>query len=164
LRENKGPFATECTALVNQYLPQVSARVCASTRGDLCVDATRVVVQIIQWLEKNETPAQICAKLGVCNNGKHTGAVPSAIVPLVNANNVGVSAGCAICKTVVGYVEAYVQQNATQQQIETALKKICALVKPIQMICDDLVDNELPSIIARCVIVPRVVIDVDVLS
>ena len=39
-----GPYATECKALVDQYLPQ-----------------------IIQWVEKNETPDQICAQIGVCN-------------------------------------------------------------------------------------------------
>ena len=40
-----GPFATECKALVDQYLPQ-----------------------IIAWVEKNETPQDICTKLGVCNS------------------------------------------------------------------------------------------------
>jgi len=113
-----GPYASECKALVDQYLPQ-----------------------IIAWIEKNETPADICTQLGVCNDGKK----------LVVAKPAAVSSGglgCTICKTIVGYVEIYVQQNATEAEIAKALKKICAIVKPVEQICDNLVDNELPQLIA----------------
>jgi hypothetical protein len=101
-------------ALVNAYLPQ-----------------------IIQWVEKNETPQDICTKLGVCT-----------MFALAQLQTPQAGTECILCKLVVGYVETYLANNATEAQIAVRVKKLCALVGPLEMICDDLVDNELPTVSA----------------
>jgi saposin len=105
-----GPYASECKALVDQYLPQ-----------------------IIAWIEKNETPADICTQLGVCND------------KIVKAPEDGF---CSICEAIVGFVESYVEQNATIAQIQARLDAACALTGPYASECKALVDQYLPQIIA----------------
>jgi len=108
-----GPYSTQCVALVNAYLPQ-----------------------IIQWVEKNETPQDICTKLGVCT-----------MFALAQLKAPQAGTECILCKLVVGYVETYLANNATESQIAVRIKKLCQLVGPLESICDDIVDNELPTII-----------------
>jgi len=93
--------------------------------------------QIIQWVEKNETPSDICTKLGVCT-----------MAALQQLQSVKTGTDCVLCKLVVGYVETFLASNATESQIAARMKKLCAVVGPLEQVCDDLIDTELPTIIA----------------
>ena len=115
-----GPFATECKALVDAYLPQ-----------------------IIAWVEKNETPADICTKLGVCNDDKK--AVARVAVEHVAGPQDGM---CTVCQAIVGFVESYLEQNSTEAQIQARLDAACALTGPFATECKALVDQYLPQIIS----------------
>eukprot|EP01090_Pellita_catalonica_P018792 TRINITY_DN6179_c0_g1_i1.p1 TRINITY_DN6179_c0_g1~~TRINITY_DN6179_c0_g1_i1.p1 ORF type:complete len:105 (-),score=19.77 TRINITY_DN6179_c0_g1_i1:85-399(-) len=54
---------------------------------------------------------------------------------------------CTICDYVVEYVEGYVQQNATQAQIEQAVDNLCLLIPGYQKPCDEFVAEYVPKLI-----------------
>jgi len=57
------------------------------------------------------------------------------------------SGGCSICQLVVSYVESYLQQNATEQEIVQKLDVLCAKIPVFGQECDSLVSSEVPNII-----------------
>jgi hypothetical protein len=99
-----GPYASECAALVDQYLPQ-----------------------IIQYVEKNETPANVCMQLGLCNNVALATAVGNAIHKASAGSTSPEDGFCSVCEAIVGFAESYLEQNSTVAQIEARLDALCAL-------------------------------------
>jgi len=57
------------------------------------------------------------------------------------------SGGCSICQLVVSYVESYLQQNATEQEIVQKLDVLCAKIPVFGQECESLVSSEVPNII-----------------
>jgi len=57
------------------------------------------------------------------------------------------SGGCSICQLVVSYVESYLKQNATEQEIAKKLDALCANIPVFGQECVSLVNSELPNII-----------------
>jgi len=58
------------------------------------------------------------------------------------------SGGCSICQLVVSYVESYMKQNATEQEIMKELDGLCSNIPVLGQECTSLVNSELPNIIA----------------
>jgi saposin len=133
--ELTGAYAAECKALVAMYLPE-----------------------IIHYVEKKETPTQICTRIGVCTMaaaGEHAQML-DLLVPALTlqrqldaAPALGGAQGCLLCKTLVGYVEMYVQRNESTAAIEKKLERFCKIVKKFEMECDMLIETELSKIIAK---------------
>jgi len=96
---------------------------------------------IIEMLLQELDPEQICTQLGLC--GGKTGTelpVPVPAHPIVTARPVGDTETCAVCETVVQYLEALMEQNATEVEIEMILERICAyLPDPMATTCNNLV-------------------------
>jgi saposin len=124
-----GSYSVMCQNLVDAYLPQ-----------------------IVQYIEKNETPAQVCAKVGLCDAMAALAkqilqAKPAIAVPIVaNAANAS-PALCGLCKTIVSYVELFLSHGSGEMAIAKQLHSLCALTQGFKAQCDALVDNQLPSII-----------------
>jgi len=105
------------------------------------------VPQIVQWIEQNETPTSICTQLGFCTSTRKMKAKeglvkqkPAKQIPKQGAN-------CFVCETIISSIESWLEQNATEQQIEQYLDTLCALVPSFQAQCDAVIAQGLSQII-----------------
>jgi hypothetical protein len=71
--------------------------------------------QIIQWIQNNEPPATLCAQLALCSSKSAPKPVKREVEQSV----------CAVCELVVQVAESYIENNATDQQIEQKLDQVC---------------------------------------
>jgi len=95
------------------------------------------VPQMIQWIINGEDPKTFCTQVGLCS------ARPDPKLEKREA----LQAGCSICTMIVGYVESYLAQNQTQQQIIEQLDQLCALLGPLASQCDAFVAAYVPQLI-----------------
>uniref|UniRef100_A0A6B2LJ60 Saposin B-type domain-containing protein n=1 Tax=Arcella intermedia TaxID=1963864 RepID=A0A6B2LJ60_9EUKA len=86
--------------------------------------------QIIQWLVDKESPEVVCTQLALCPTTEVQGGDY-----------------CSICELVVGYVEAAISSNATEQQIEAGLDQLCAALPTGAPQCVAVVNAYTPQII-----------------
>jgi len=93
---------------------------------------------IIAWLENQESPQQVCQQIGLCASK----AVLKLNVLKPKDEN------CVVCQLVVSSVEAWIETNATVEEIEQYLETLCALL-PSQLAqeCNSIVATEIPAII-----------------
>lgn len=111
----------------------------------VCNDlVTMELPAIINYLEMNESPGKVCDQINLCDNSTSS-LVVAAPKAAVAAPQDGF---CSICTAIVGFVEAYLEQNATIAQIEARLDAACALTGPYATQCQALVNAYLPQIIA----------------
>jgi len=111
-----GPLASQCEAIVQQYVPQM-----------------------IQWIINGENPQTFCTQVGLCS------ALPSYQPKL--EKRVSLQAGCSICTLVVTYVETYIANNQTEQQIIANLDELCSMLGPLASQCDAFVAAYVPQVI-----------------
>jgi len=106
------------------------------------------VPQIIQWLEQNESPQQICVQLGMCTSKPKPKVMVSKpkLLMLSMPKRPG-DANCVICESIIEAVEDWVQNNSTVQEIEQNLEILCALIPGFQQQCDAIIETEVPTII-----------------
>jgi saposin len=85
---------------------------------------------IIIILQSEVTPGEICTMLGLCKNASfHSKASTSDDT-------------CIVCETLIQYVEALVDTNATVQEVEDIIKKICNfLPDTMKTQCDTIIDK-----------------------
>jgi len=57
------------------------------------------------------------------------------------------SGGCSICQLVVTYVESYLKQNTTEEQIIQELDVLCTKIPVFGQECESLVASEVPNMI-----------------
>ncbi|KNC50604.1 saposin A [Thecamonas trahens ATCC 50062] len=156
-------WASTCTALVNNYLPeliqhleddlppktacqrsasasrQIEAeleKLCAHTPWKDSCDSIveEYLPQIIEAIESNETPEQLCTTIGLCSS-----EIADVAAPFDD---------CSICQLVVGELEKLLENNHTIEIIETELGKVCALLPASwASTCTALVNNYLPELI-----------------
>jgi saposin len=123
-----GSLSVECENLVDAYLPA-----------------------IIKYLENNESPAAVCGQIGVCDAVAQL--AKQALTPANTAAAVSLSVGgaapamCALCKTLVSYVELFLSKGAGEMAIAKQLHALCGLTQGFKMQCDSLVDTYLTQII-----------------
>ncbi|CAF1045581.1 unnamed protein product [Rotaria magnacalcarata] len=77
---------------------------------------------LVQLIEKYGTPEKVCDALKLCTNGTEE------IIPIkfekVTANPVE----CALCKYIISYVDAVIQNNKSEAAIVAALEKVCTIL------------------------------------
>jgi hypothetical protein len=103
---------------------------------------TQELPTIINNLEMNETPGKVCDQINLCDNSTLSSSI--VVAPKVAPQD----GFCSICTAIVGFVEAYLEQNATIAQIEARLDAACALTGPYASQCQALVNAYLPQIVA----------------
>jgi len=93
---------------------------------------------IIKLLISDLDPDQICTEIGLCDS---SATKKSPITPALPAV-VGDAETCAVCETIVQYLEALLEQNATTAEVEAALQKICGyLPESMTKQCNDIVQQ-----------------------
>jgi saposin len=105
------------------------------------------LVQVIQWIENNETPQQVCTQLGLCTNlhfiKPHK---PTPKPQFLMAKKPG-DTNCLICEYLIEAIEQWVENNDTIEQIEQNLETLCALIPGYQKQCDAIIETEIPTIV-----------------
>merc|ERR1711916_280169 len=113
------PWDKDCEAFVNEYTQK-----------------------IINAILSGETPAELCAELGLCSGEEEI--VEKKVVDVAPIGDTE----CTLCEFVVNFVETKLNESSTQTEIETELGKVCKLLPgDFGSTCVALVDNYLPAII-----------------
>ncbi|XP_064387394.1 uncharacterized protein LOC135335773 isoform X2 [Halichondria panicea] len=112
---------SECQELVDTYTPQ-----------------------IINFIEQELTPEEICTKLTLCTS------TIKVFSPKVSSPKAGVE--CIMCDFVMKELEKLLGENSTEAEIKAALDKVCSyLPKTVNSTCVSLVDNYLDDIVKAIV-------------
>lgn len=125
---------------------QAVEKVCTllpSTLSSQCKDLIDTYGQaIIELLVQQADPKSICAVLGVCNDGSRK------YVAALDETRYKAGGYCEVCKMAVKYVDGILEQNATEAQIEEAVRKVCSFFPDsLRTECDQLVQQYEPVLI-----------------
>ncbi|XP_075932615.1 prosaposin [Anarhichas minor] len=97
---------------------------------------------IIELLVQQADPKAICAVLALCNDASR------AFVPALDQKVFKTGGYCDVCKMAVRYIDGILEKNATETQIEEAVRKVCSfLPKSFQTECDQMIQQYEPMMI-----------------
>ncbi|XP_074531978.1 prosaposin [Halichoeres trimaculatus] len=97
---------------------------------------------IIQLLVEQADPKTVCTVLGLCNDPSR------AYVPALDQARFKAGGYCDVCKMAVRYIDGILEKNATEEQIEEAVRKVCSfLPDAFQTECDQMVEQYEPILI-----------------
>ena len=85
--------------------------------------------KIIELIEKYENPSVICKQIGLCSSLKKS------------------MIECEGCTLLVGAVEKWIEQNATETMIIKQFGKLCGLLPKYVKLCDSFIEFGIPKII-----------------
>jgi len=116
--------------------------------------ADQGLAQVIQWIEQNETPTQICTQLGFCTSNKGT-VMPSPHKSLLNQlskilappKKVSDDAECDTCEEVIGYIETWLENSNNQQDVVTAVEVVCTYMPDWETTCDAIIAAGVPEVV-----------------
>ncbi|XP_029962339.1 prosaposin isoform X2 [Salarias fasciatus] len=125
---------------------QAVEKVCTflpSTLTTQCKDLIETYGQaIIELLVQQADPKTVCTVLALCN-----GASRAFVVPL-DKPRFKEGGYCDVCKMAVNYIDGILEQNATEEQIEEAVRKVCTfLPDAYRKECDQLVEQYEPVLV-----------------
>ncbi|XP_030603550.1 prosaposin-like isoform X2 [Archocentrus centrarchus] len=97
---------------------------------------------IIDLLVQQADPKTVCTVLGLCN-GQDRAYVVALDKPHFKAGGY-----CEVCKMAVNYIDGILEKNATEAEIEEAVRKVCNfLPDSYKTQCDQLVEQYEPILI-----------------
>uniref|UniRef100_A0A674EVK7 Prosaposin n=1 Tax=Salmo trutta TaxID=8032 RepID=A0A674EVK7_SALTR len=97
---------------------------------------------IIELLVQEADPKTICTVLGLCKDASR------AFIPVLDQAQVEAGGFCEVCKVAVQYIDGILEQNATEAQIEDAVRKVCSFVpEAVRSECDQLVEQYEPMLV-----------------
>ncbi|CAF4224289.1 unnamed protein product, partial [Adineta steineri] len=116
---------------------------------DKCVQFVETYGPVLtQLIAKYATPEQVCNALKMCHNGTQemTSFKPAEVNEFIESSIK--SAQCSLCKYVVSYIDAVIQNNKSEAAIEAALEKVCGILPaPIKAPCITFVDAYGPILV-----------------
>lgn len=98
---------------------------------------------VIILLEQELSPEVVCKTLGLCA-GSVKVEMPHIKLPVkLNGGEM-----CGVCETVIQYVDSLLEQNATIEEIEQTLEKVCNFLPGnLKKQCDDIIETYGPAIV-----------------
>uniref|UniRef100_A0A3Q2CDA2 Prosaposin n=1 Tax=Cyprinodon variegatus TaxID=28743 RepID=A0A3Q2CDA2_CYPVA len=125
---------------------QAVEKVCTLLPSSLtaqCKDLIETYGQaIIELLVQQADPKTVCTMLGLCNDASR------AFVVALDQTRFKVGGYCDVCKMAVSYIDGILQKNATEVEIEEAVKKVCSfLPDAYRTECDQLVEQYEPMLV-----------------
>ncbi|KAK6301405.1 hypothetical protein J4Q44_G00274580 [Coregonus suidteri] len=99
---------------------------------------------IIELLVQEADPKTICTVLGLCKDASR------AFIPVLDQAQVEAGGFCDVCKMAVRYIDGILEQNATEAQIEDAVRKVCSFVPEAvrtELQCDQLIEQYEPMLV-----------------
>ncbi|XP_026879158.2 prosaposin isoform X1 [Electrophorus electricus] len=114
-----------------------------STLTAQCKDLIETYGQaIIELIMQAADPKSVCVVLGLCNGAGRT------LIPVMEKAEFEAGGFCDVCKMAVRYVDRLLEKNATQAEIEEAVKKVCNfLPDEYKTQCDQLVEQYEPMLV-----------------
>uniref|UniRef100_A0A8C6V583 Prosaposin n=1 Tax=Neogobius melanostomus TaxID=47308 RepID=A0A8C6V583_9GOBI len=139
-------FVNQVIAQIEQEVIDAVEKVCtflpSSLRGQ-CKDLIDTYGKaIIELLVQEADPKTVCTVLGLCTDSSRH------YVAALDEARFKAGGFCEVCKLAVNYVDGILEQNATEAQIEEAVKKVCNfLPKAYQTECDQLIEQYEPTLV-----------------
>ncbi|XP_023819351.1 prosaposin isoform X2 [Oryzias latipes] len=97
---------------------------------------------IIELLVQEVDPKTVCTMLALCNDASR------AYVVALDQPRFKTGGYCEVCKMAVGYIDGILEKNATEAEIEEAVKKVCSfLPDAYKTECDQLVEQYEPVLV-----------------
>ncbi|XP_034753387.1 prosaposin isoform X2 [Etheostoma cragini] len=97
---------------------------------------------IIELLVQQTDPKTVCTVLALCNDASR------AYVPALDQTRFKAGGYCQVCKMAVSYLDGILEKNATEAQIEEAVRKVCSfLPTSFQTECDQMIEQYEPILI-----------------
>ncbi|CAJ1067775.1 prosaposin isoform X2 [Xyrichtys novacula] len=97
---------------------------------------------IIELLVQQADPKTVCTVLGLCNDPSR------AFVVALDQTRFDAGGYCQVCKMAVEYIDGILEKNATEAQIEEAVRKACSfLPDAFRTECDQMVEQYEPMLI-----------------
>ncbi|KAI7805659.1 lysosomal cofactor/neurotrophic factor prosaposin [Triplophysa rosa] len=129
-----------------QEIVQAVEKVCdilPSTLTAQCKDLIEAYGQaIIELLVQEADPKTICTFLSLCKAASRT------FISVMDKTRYEAGGFCDVCKMAVRYVDGILEQNATQAQIEEAVRKVCDfLPDTVKDECDQLIEQYEPLMV-----------------
>ncbi|XP_030012717.1 prosaposin isoform X1 [Sphaeramia orbicularis] len=117
------------------YLPQ--------SMSDECKDLIETYGQaIIELLVQQADPKTVCTVLALCNERSRM------YVAALDQTRFKAGGYCEVCKAAVRYIDGILEQNATEADIEEAVRKVCSfLPDSYRSECDSLVEQYEPVLV-----------------
>ncbi|XP_026045073.1 prosaposin isoform X1 [Astatotilapia calliptera] len=114
-----------------------------SSLSSQCKDLIETYGQaIIDLLVQEADPKTVCTVLGLCNGQGR------AYVVALDKPRFKVGGYCEVCKAVVSYIDGILEKNATEAEIEEAVRKVCNfLPDSYKTECDQLVQQYEPILV-----------------
>jgi len=114
-----------------------------STLTAQCKDLIEAYGQaIIELLVQQADPKTVCTVLGLCKDARR------AFVAVIDQAAFKAGGFCDVCKMAIRYVDGILEQNATEAQIEDAVRKVCNfLPDQFKDECDQLVEQYEPMLV-----------------
>jgi len=95
--------------------------------------------QLIAYVVNKENPQTFCSQVGLCSN--------QLVQSAQSQKREEEQSVCPICQLVMSSIEAWLAQNATEQEIIAQLDVLCAALGPLSSSCDSLVSTYAPEMI-----------------
>ncbi|KAF3708369.1 Prosaposin Proactivator polypeptide Saposin-A Protein [Channa argus] len=97
---------------------------------------------IIELLVQEADPKTVCQVLSLCNGARR------AYVSALDETRFKAGGFCKVCKMAVTYIDSILEKNATEAQIEEAVRKVCSfLPDSFQSECDQMVQQYEPMLV-----------------
>ncbi|XP_041032134.1 prosaposin isoform X2 [Carcharodon carcharias] len=97
---------------------------------------------VVELLAQELDPAFVCTAIGLCKNTERV------VVEKIKPKQLKAGPLCEICKTVVEYLDGFLESNATEKEIEAALDKVCDLLPAsVRDECNQLVEQYGPTLL-----------------
>ncbi|XP_058507775.1 prosaposin [Solea solea] len=114
-----------------------------STLTAQCKDLIETYGQaIIELLVQQADPKTICTVLALCTDASR------AFVPPLDESLYKTGGYCEVCKMAVNYIDGILEKNATEEQIEEAVRKVCRfLPESFQTQCDQMIVQYEPMMV-----------------
>jgi len=97
---------------------------------------------IIELLVQQADPKTVCTVLGLCKEASR------AYIPVMDQAHFKAGGFCDVCKMGVRYIDGILEQNATEAEIEDAVRKVCNfLPESVRTECDQLVEQYEPVLV-----------------
>ncbi|CAL8257834.1 unnamed protein product [Lota lota] len=143
MKEVEGMLEDETTEAEVIHTVEKVCNMLPTTLTAQCKDLIDAYGQaIIELLVQQADPKTVCTVLGLCKGAHRT------LIPTLDLASFTTGGYCDVCKMAVRYVDGILEQNATEAQIEAAVRKVCNfLPEAVQTECDQLVQQYEPMLV-----------------
>jgi len=136
--------------------------------GAVCDSIAQQGIEVvIQWIEQNESPDEICQQLGLCTSEKTKLPSAKVIQSIVEAKTkfgssklvenfikihkpipkLPADIECTGCNEVIGVIENWLDNTQDQQTVIDTVEVVCTYMPDWETTCDSIVETGVPVVV-----------------